>query len=794
MTPDEEGRDPDQTVPLDAAATGDETRVSFPRGMDARQFARTFLGRRLGEYEILEEIGHGSMGIVFAARHDALDRTVALKVLPPSLSVTPTVIRRFLREAQSVAQLDHESIVRIYGIGDQDGVFFYAMQYVEGAPLDQVIRERDLTPKDCAKITAQAARALFFAHEHGIIHRDVKPANIILTYKDRPVLTDFGLARPEKAATLTESGALVGTPIYMSPEQVRGDRHKVDRRTDIYSLGVTFYEMLTGRTPYEADSTQEILHKSQFQEPKAVRRRKLEVPKDLETICHKAIEKHPDRRYQTAIELALDLERFLNGEPIQAKRTGVGTRLVRQAKRHKAITALGAVALIALVAFVVTGRQGRKRVEHLQLQQYTGHMSDGIRLVERKKDWAGALERFEAAIAIDPEQPTPYVERGRCYYLLDNYEDAFADFEIALSLDPNDPRARMWRGLVHWRSGRFDEGAADVESVLHSALDDRECLIEATDLCLEYHRLSADNLVTKDKFLTAGYKWMQMLLDLDPNDDEALVLRGLYYDTQGMRDLAIQSWRRATEVNQNNVRAWALLTDATAVRPEIDATAAEVTAADPDVDPIEALAPWWGVLTARGVGYATRGLDITGDKVLDQALDVLNVWDHEPTPSSPGSDDPTAALEPTSTVDLEALLIQAETQWSGGARPLAVPIYERILRHDPQIVGPHLRLAEYYLALRDLDRAKASVERARQLAEANPRTLLMAAQVYAARGERENFEEVVSAARKYHPGILESEVLERSLDFFGFHFEPGAGGDDAGAADSTEPLGDGTPW
>src|SRR5690606_5696966 len=233
---------------------------------------------------------------------------------------------------------------------------------------------------------------------------------------------------------LTESGALVGTPIYMSPEQVRGERAHVDRRTDIYSLGVTFYEMLTGRTPYEAESTQEILQKIESHEPRAVRRRKPGVPKDLETICHKAIEKDPNKRYQTGIEFALDLERFLNGEPIQAKRIGVGSRLLRRAKRHKAITALGAVAVVALTAFVVTGRLGSVRVAHEQAQRYTQFLLDGARLAERKKDWAGALGQFEKAIALDPAQPTPYVERGRCYYLLDNYENAYADFETALSL------------------------------------------------------------------------------------------------------------------------------------------------------------------------------------------------------------------------------------------------------------------------------------------------------------------------------------------------------------------------
>ncbi|MFH0944714.1 MAG: protein kinase, partial [Planctomycetota bacterium] len=440
-----------------------------------------------GEYRIIREIGHGSMGIVFEARHDGLDRVVALKVLPPSLSVTETVIKRFMREAQSVAKLDHENIVRIYTTGEQDGVYYYAMQFIEGSPLDEVLKERKLSPTESAEITAQSARALFFAHEHSIIHRDVKPANIILSYKDRPVLTDFGLARPEKAATLTASGALVGTPIYMSPEQVRGDREHIDRRTDIYSLGVTFYEMLTGTTPFEAESTQEILNKIEYHEPRRVRKVRPEVPKALETICHKAIEKEAGRRYQTAIELALDLERFLNGDPIQARRTALHTRLIKKAVKHRTITTLGALLALAVVLVYFATRAGQADKKSASQAQYSQLLLEGLEHL-RKGERTVAMQKYDQAIFLLPRVATAYVDRGKAFYTNEEHESALLDFGRALELDSDNVRARMWRNIskLRWGSGEDKPPAlTDLQTMLQVSPDDTNLLLEVSRTLLE---------------------------------------------------------------------------------------------------------------------------------------------------------------------------------------------------------------------------------------------------------------------------------------------------------------------
>jgi hypothetical protein len=296
------------------------------------------------------------------------------------------------------------------------------MQFVEGKSLDRAFKDRKFSPQDCARIVAASARALFYAHENGIIHRDIKPANLILTYKDKPVITDFGLARPEKAATLTESGALVGTPIYMSPEQVRGDRDHIDRRTDIYSLGVTLYEMLTGTIPFEATSTQEILRKIESEDPRPIRKVAPLVPKALATICHKALEKELDRRYQTAIELALDLERFLAGEAIQARPMGMSTRLLRRARRHKLLTGLivASVVLGALVVAQAIRNQTQNRAT--QLQRYQVLLGEGRGLVDSGRTEDGLL-RFTEAIALKPDDATFYVERGKAYYKVNRYEE-----------------------------------------------------------------------------------------------------------------------------------------------------------------------------------------------------------------------------------------------------------------------------------------------------------------------------------------------------------------------------------
>ena len=294
------------------------------------------VGTTLGEYTIRRVLGYGSMGVVFEAHHTKLDRRVALKALPPGLGSTEKAIQRFLREAQAVAQLSHEHIVPIYEISQSGAIHWYAMRFLDGEPLDKTLQRGRLDPQEAARLMQTAARAVHFAHQHGIIHRDIKPANMIVEHGGKLVLTDFGLARPEQGSGITDSGAMVGTPRYMSPEQIRAKRGEVDRRTDIWSLGATLYEMVAGEPPFPGESTQEILQQILDVEPRTPRSLRPDLPADLEVVILKAMEKEPKRRYASALELAQDLERFLEGEPIVARRSS------STACRHVARSAGGA--------------------------------------------------------------------------------------------------------------------------------------------------------------------------------------------------------------------------------------------------------------------------------------------------------------------------------------------------------------------------------------------------------------------------------------------------------------------
>ncbi len=750
----------DQTVPLDV--TRGATRVSGSRPADGRTFARSFIGRRLGDYEILREIGHGSMGIVFEAKNEGLNRSVALKVLPPSLSVTDTVIQRFLREAQSVAKLNHENIVQIYSIGETDGVYFYAMQLIEGQPLDAVVAERDIKPDDAARITAACARALFFAHENGIIHRDIKPANIILSYKDKPVLTDFGLARPEKAATLTASGALVGTPIYMSPEQVRADRSLVDRRTDIYSLGVTLYEMLAGTTPFEGSSTQEILHKIEFAEPRPIRRVAPKVPKSLETICHKAIAREPERRYQTGIEFALDLERFLNGEPIQARRTPLVVRTAQRIRRHAVISTLVALLLVAVVAVLISSKRGHDSKQREQTAnqtatraQFAEYIVRGTNMV-RGKVWPEAIAAFDQAILLDPTQVAPFIERGKCFVMLQSHERALADFEAALERDPENGTAKLWRGMSRWIYGNEEErnaGMNDVRETLDQHPDDPDCLLFASRLCREMAQETRSREL-KITLHDAAYERVSQLLDQNPENVDALVIKGMLLEDQGFREQALRAYTRAIEIDPKHAEAWSLRS-AVLTRDNPRASRATTDATDAAM---AAVAPAWATL---GVRIAREKFNVDGDTVA-RAVDALTSWRD---PGEDPGDAPASSDEPGVT-DVDDQLAQAELWWTNGQYDLAVPTYEEILKLKPDLALPHYRLAKHYMLINRVDKARAHVDEARRIAPATPDTLLIAIQVYSRQEDKEKLAEVADAIQRYYPDFVDTvpwlrEMLER---------------------------------
>ena len=306
----------------------------------------------LGDYELLEEVGRGGQGVVFRARQKSLNRIVALKVIGLGQWATKAHLRRFRLEAEAAASLDHPCIVPIYEVGERDGQCYFSMKFIEGGQLDEVVTHRPISIRQAAELMAKVARTVGYAHEHGILHRDIKPGNILLGAKGEPHLTDFGLARlVESESTVTRTLEVLGTPSYMAPEQAAGNNTKITRATDVYGLGAVLYQLLTGHPPFAGGTTYETIKLLLETEPRAPRLWNPKVDRDLSTICLKCLEKDPQRRYSFALALAEDLERWLKHEPIQARRTGVVGRGKKWLQRNPTVVAVVALSL-ALTAAV----------------------------------------------------------------------------------------------------------------------------------------------------------------------------------------------------------------------------------------------------------------------------------------------------------------------------------------------------------------------------------------------------------------------------------------------------------
>ena len=529
--------------------------------------------RQLGDFEIIRELGRGGMGIVYEARQISLNRKVALKVLSASLGLTTKAVIRFQREAEAAAKLHHTNIVPIYATGEQDGAHYYAMELIEGPGLDQVIsqmrqmqkpvspqerpaavspsastasgtpapvdwvsRTMGLQPPDAAtgatsetpgssssslssgtgyfdtvaRMVAEVADALDYAHARGVIHRDIKPSNLLLSPAGRLSMNDFGLARMLEQPGMTVSGEFVGSPMYMSPEQIAAGRAPLDYRTDIYSLGATLYELLALQPPFPGARRDQVIAQIIGKEPKPLRSINRRIPQDLETICLKMMEKDPDKRYQTAGDVAEDLRRYVNRFAISARRVGLAGRTVRWAKRNKAIAAaLCFVVLLGLLAGVFAYRVHRSEqrameekrqhaVERAMLIAMSGDLdgaekaiaegevlgasAGSVRMIRgllalHRGDPRLAIEHLEQAVKLLPHSVAAYSLLARAYLgdgQGDRYESTFINFVEKLTpVTPEDYLFKGWTEAMNDPASglkTLDEGIRRQDSTIARVL------------------------------------------------------------------------------------------------------------------------------------------------------------------------------------------------------------------------------------------------------------------------------------------------------------------------------------
>lgn len=574
--------------------TGSGSGGSLPNGA-----LPTILG---GDFELAGEIGRGGMGTVFRAYQRSLKRTVAVKVLSQQVSASPTAVLRFQREAQAAAKLNHAHIVPIFALGEDEGTFFYAMEFVDGPGLNEIIgKYRDHQAADTAtghiadtvaaaeappagetpvpadpaetqalpprkdmgdsavtlpslsgvrsskehyatiaRHIASIADALDYAHKQGVIHRDIKPHNLILGLDDNLRVSDFGLARLAEQPGVTVTGELVGSPLYMSPEQLSGEAGSVDHRTDIYSLGATMYEWLSLAPPYPGDTRERVISQILTTEPVALRTLNAEIPVDIETICLKAMERDLSRRYQTAAEMRDDLQRFALSQPIQARRSGAVTRMRKFIGRHQlaSITSVAAVLALGLTAALLSTKR--------EVKTQTAAAEQALEDKEKILDLLGEITDLLPAEVTAPiraaEAVAPVLEGivGSAA----NVETAPAGSSGGAGADPStvsDPLKIALRAVADFHeatTARHDESA--------SASDGND---------IERHVMQAKELATADP--KAALAIINSALDVQPEHFDGRRLRAVLQARLGRFDQMLVDAEELVRMRPGNSESYA---------------------------------------------------------------------------------------------------------------------------------------------------------------------------------------------------------------------------------------------
>jgi tetratricopeptide (TPR) repeat protein/predicted Ser/Thr protein kinase len=494
-----------------------------------------------GDYELLEEIGRGGQGVVYRARQKSLNRIVALKVIGLAHWATEAHVKRFRMEAEAAAHLDDPRIVPIYEIGEREGACYFSMKFIEGGQLDKIVGSELMPARKAAELMAKLARTLDYAHQHGVLHRDVKPGNILLDAKGEPHLTDFGLARlVETESTVTRTLEVLGTPSYMAPEQAVGNNTQLTGATDVYGLGAVLYQLLTGHPPFAGVTTYETVRLVLETQPRQPRLWNPKVNRDLETICLKCLDKEPANRYASAQALAQDLERFLRNEPIRSRRSSQLERVRRWCKRKPLVASLIAL-LILVVAVAMAGVLWElPRVQERQA------------LVRRAKLSAEEKARLEAEQTNNPAAYDAYL-RGRAFPGGWHLEGAIRLFQEAVKLDPS--FALAWAHLSMAQSQSYWLGTDPSPARLAAAKDSlaRALALDPdlpeTHLALGYYRYHGSHDYTG---ALAEFRQAERAL---PNSADVIIALATLQRRLGHWDEAIAEQRRAVELDPRNFHA-----------------------------------------------------------------------------------------------------------------------------------------------------------------------------------------------------------------------------------------------
>jgi len=467
-------------------------------------------------YELLEELGRGGMAVVWRARDRKLGRDVALKLLRDDVRVEEENLERFRREAEAAAALSHPNIVTLLDAGEEAGRRYLAMEWVRGEPLSRLLESGRPEFRLVASLLERAARGVHHAHERGIVHRDLKPANVLVAADGTPKIADFGIAQlAGRGTAITQSGVLLGTPVYMAPEQAEGRATDVSPRTDVYALGAILYEALAGRPPHDGDTTMEILRAIAQDEPVPPRLLRPGVPAELEIIALKALDKEPARRYATAADFADDLDRWLHGRTIVARRPSFVSRLLRRVRRHRASVALGALAVaVAAGALVMLSTAQRTWRAALDTREVVEAARRAARDWEYERygvhhDIGPARRRLEQAVAVlertvaaQPDAHAAWAELGGSCLQLGRLPRATEALARAAELDPGE-------GAYHFRVGRAGLAVIEREKAAlgrHDSAADRERARRAIDARWDEVQRAFERALQSPRW-TAGADW-----------------------------------------------------------------------------------------------------------------------------------------------------------------------------------------------------------------------------------------------------------------------------------------------